>query len=396
MNGIYFVNENAMGGYQPRTALHAADRFSLAETEGIRVIDIYGPLDEGYWDTYGTDYLGLSSRIEQAIQDSGVKGIVLSISSPGGAINGLFTLCDHIRKSSESKPIYAYIHSGAFSAAYAIAAACSKVYIARDAETGSCGAYGRAMERDDEWMKEELGILQRVFRSSNAPKKNRSLIKDEKAAEEFQRSVDEAGEEYIAAVAAFRGISPEKAAAEFGQGGVVSAEYALQHGMVDAIGTPEELIEDISSRAEEMNAQGGGEDMNRIDVNAMSAEDRAAIFGEITQLDPSLLSPAREEAAAAERTRIQGLQALSVPGNSEIQALINAAISDGRSASDIGLECYEIVKNAASAGSAAGRTAGDVLAALADETEDVPVPQGTESIDSLIDKAARKAEEDRK
>ncbi len=244
-------------------------------------------------------------------------------------------------------------------------------------ETGACGAYGRAMEMDADFMKKEYGILQRVFRSANAPKKNLSIVSNEEAAKEFQASIDKAGDEYIAAVSSFRSIAKDKAEEEFGKGGTVDAGYALEHGMVDKIATIEELYEDISSRAEE-NAEGRGEDME-VNVNALSSEERARIFNEITALEPSLLASAideaRKNAAANERSRIAALNALQVAGNAEIDALIKSAIEDGRSAGEIGLECFEIMKKASSEGKGAAGKAEAILGVLADDTAAVDVPQ---------------------
>ena len=321
------------------------------------------------------------------IKDTEIKGIILSINSPGGEIDGLFSLMRYIRQASGKKPIYAYIHGGAYSAAYAIAAACSKVYIAEDAETGSCGAYGRAVEDDEKFLRERYGILQRVFRSANAPKKNLSVITNEEAAKEFQAAIDKAGEDYIRLVAEMRGIDPKTAAEGFGRGGVVSAEYALQHGMVDAIGTPEELIEDISSRAEDTAAEGGGEDMDRENVSGMSAEERTQLFGALVAFDSSLLSPAREEATENERNRITGLLAFRVDGNAEVNALVDEAIRDGKTASDISLQCFEIMKKAAAAPQKA--TVEATLEALADETQVLPVKQGEDTVDALIDRTLK-------
>lgn len=401
MRGIYYVSEDAIGNYNPRRTMEGADYASifgwLTADGDIAVESIYGPLDEGYWDRCFNDYITIASKIEQHAKNGAIKAIVLAIDSPGGAVNGLFSLTDYIRKVSSEKPIYAYIHgSGAFSAAYAIAAACSRVYIARDSETGACGAYGRAMEMDADFMKKEYGILQRVFRSANAPKKNLSIVSNEEAAKEFQAAIDKAGDEYIAAVSSFRSIAKDKAEEEFGKGGTVDAGYALEHGMVDKIATIEELYEDISSRAEE-NAEGRGEDME-VNVNALSSEERARIFNEITALEPSLLASAideaRKNAAANERSRIAALNALQVAGNAEIDALIKSAIEDGRSACEIGLECFEIMKKASSEGKgAAAGKAEAILGVLADDTAAVDVPQGEESVDALIDKALGNKEE---
>ncbi len=96
MRGIYYVSEDAIGNYNPRRTMESADYASifgwLTADGDIAVESIYGPLDEGYWDRCFNDYITIASKIEQHAKNGAIKAIVLAIDSPGGAVNGLFSL----------------------------------------------------------------------------------------------------------------------------------------------------------------------------------------------------------------------------------------------------------------------------------------------------------------
>jgi signal peptide peptidase SppA len=77
--------------------------------------------------------------ISLALDDSKVNSILLDIDSPGGEVSGLFDLVDFISESRNEKPIYAIANDYAFSAAYAIASAASKIFVNRTSGVGSIG-----------------------------------------------------------------------------------------------------------------------------------------------------------------------------------------------------------------------------------------------------------------
>lgn len=107
---------------------------------GVAVISIHGLLtkrSEFFENTVG--YEEIRESIGRALIDDQVDSILLDIDSPGGEVGGLFDLVDYIFKSRNLKPIYAYANDSAFSAAYAIASACSKVFINRTSGVGSIG-----------------------------------------------------------------------------------------------------------------------------------------------------------------------------------------------------------------------------------------------------------------
>lgn len=363
---INFINDAAISNYQ--TLKNASERFigyPINNAVGVGLFAVYGALGKGFWDASLVSYQDIQSGIEAMINDESVKEIVLLLDSPGGACVGLFSCCDYIKGASEIKPIHAFISGEACSAAYAIATACTDITIEKDSETGCCGAFANAMEYDSNYLKEKQGILSRIFRSKNAPKKNLSPITDEDAAKALQERIDDLGAEYMALVASNRGLEEEKAEETFGQGAVVSASYALEHGMVDSISDwstfiaglssgesleieEAEDIEDDNSDDEKANTNSSlsAEDKSEgadMDIVNMTAEDRAEAFKALIEADPSLLASTRDEAGKAERERVMALTAMK-NGVAEYDEIINKAIADGKCENEAKIELFDFMK----------------------------------------------------
>ena len=295
------------------------------------MIPVVGPIGE--WNRYSE----ITSAIEKMLKDKNVKNIVLSIDSPGGAVANLFDTCRYIESASKKKKCVAYVTGMACSAAYAIASACDAIYLREDAEVGSCGCYAHAVEYGDEYYK-KFGFIHRVFRSKCSPKKNCSVITDEKEAKEFQEEVDELGEKYLAYVAGRRGVTYEFALKNFGEGKAVSAEAAIKAGMADGI----MALEDIPFGEENTGSLSGseGEDM---DITAMSGEERKNIFSMLCSTDPELMAETIKTAKEEERGRILALHKMK-DGSAEVDAIVDAAVADGRTAESVAMEVIGAMK----------------------------------------------------
>lgn len=88
-----------------------------------------------------TSYAAIAASFADALQDPGVRGILLDVDSPGGECVGLFELCDQIYSARGQKPIYAVANDLAASAAYAIASAADRVFVTRMGAVGSVGVF---------------------------------------------------------------------------------------------------------------------------------------------------------------------------------------------------------------------------------------------------------------
>ncbi|WNP36380.1 S49 family peptidase [Enterobacter kobei] len=111
--------------------------------QGIAVIGITGTLVHkfGYMKPLCgmTGYDGIVARINMAIGDPDVKGVLLDIDSPGGEVSGAFDTADLIARMGKVKPVWALSGDTATSAAYLLASACSRRLITQTGTVGSVG-----------------------------------------------------------------------------------------------------------------------------------------------------------------------------------------------------------------------------------------------------------------
>lgn len=218
----------------PQAAIHALplaapDRFQ--DQGGVAVIDISGVITP-YPNILsalfgGTDIESVAEQFEAALENPSIEGIVLRIDSPGGLITGVEELASTIAASRGTKPVVAYAYGNAASAAYWIAAAADRIVAGPTTSLGSIGvSMAVAKDQDRRWVR---------FVSSNAP--NKALNPDSKEGQDsIQRRLDAMEDEFISAVAVYRGLSKDRVLKEFGQGDVLPAREAVRVGMADIAG----------------------------------------------------------------------------------------------------------------------------------------------------------------
>ena len=394
-NTILFARKEALSNYDAHGLKKFLDRNSGYidgfKQNGIGFVSVYGGMGNAYYDSWFTTYADIRASVEQMRKDDEVKGVLLAIDSPGGMALGLFETCRMIKELASEKPVYAYIDGMACSAAYAIATACTKVYIGPGGETGCCGCYSEALEWSEDAYK-EVGLLHRIFRSRNAPKKNQSVITNEEAAKEYQKSIDDHGDAYLALCAENRGVEKENAEKTFGQGAVVSAQYALDNDMVDVIETMDTCLSDLVDvcgigKEEEgevdtpkpdssLTAESkGGSSVTLEDFNKLSEEEQRSFTSELLGAHPSLFAERDANTRKAERDRISSLNALR-DGSAEVDKLVDEAVESDRTANDIAPDVVKTMKAGASKASKvdSNEAAMKMLGFMADNDNPANVP----------------------
>lgn len=121
----------------------AEQRMQSAQQTGLLVIPVQGLLVAREANVNlcatQTSYEGIRSQIQAGLNDPRVSAMVLELDSPGGAVVGCFELVADIEAAKAVKPIHALVHFNAFSAAYAIACACSDITLSESSGVGSVG-----------------------------------------------------------------------------------------------------------------------------------------------------------------------------------------------------------------------------------------------------------------
>lgn len=120
------------------------------------VIPVFGALINRFNATFGfiTGYNYIKNAIATALADESVDNIILDINSGGGEVAGCFETVDYIKAACSQKEIHAIVDSNCYSAAYAIASACTSIKATPSSGIGSIGvvsmhvSYEKALEKE--------------------------------------------------------------------------------------------------------------------------------------------------------------------------------------------------------------------------------------------------------
>lgn len=189
-----------------------------------------------------TGYNGLRENIATAIADRGVKAIMLDIDSPGGEVSGLFDFVDFLAEANKIKPIYAVLTESAFSAGYAIASACTKIYVPRTGGTGSIGIVW--MHCDFSQAIREAGVtVTFVTRGARKVDGAEELPLSPEALARAQADIDTIGSMFEDTVAQNRGLSSKKIRDM--QAGTFLGADSVANGLADKVMAPDAAFRDI-------------------------------------------------------------------------------------------------------------------------------------------------------
>ena len=238
---------SASTGFAPPDR-NAAQSDTSAGQSGIAVIPIYGTLvrrTQGLEAQSGlTSYAGIAMALDTALADPNVAAIVLDIDSPGGESSGVFDLADRIRAATAIKPVWAVANDMAFSAAYALASAASRLIVSRTGGVGSIGVI--AMHVDQSVKDQQDGIAYTaVFAGDRKNDLNPHAPITGEAQSFLQGEVNRIYDLFATTVAKHRGmgvntIKGTQAALFFGADAVSS-------GLADDVGTLDDAIRQINS-----------------------------------------------------------------------------------------------------------------------------------------------------
>jgi len=187
----------------------------------------------------------LIKQLKKAKKDEAVKAIVLKVDTPGGTI----TASDHIyreikqlcRNGAKSKPVVVSMQSLAASGGYYISVAANKIYAEPTTLTGSIGViavFPNVAALLDKW-----GIKWEVFKSG--PMKDsgspfRPMTEQDR--KRWNELIHWFFNRFLTVVVESRDIKMEELKT-LATGDVFTAEEALEHKLIDAIGYLDDAIE---------------------------------------------------------------------------------------------------------------------------------------------------------
>lgn len=219
-------------------------------TGGVAVIPVHGILVPRRGQITAmcselTSYERIRGQLQAALNDPSISEIVLDINSGGGAAVGCKELADYIYQSRDTKPITAIVNYSAYSAAYFIASACSKIIVS---QTSGVGSIGVIMEHlDTSKMEEKMGLtFTTIYRGDNKNNGTQHEPLSEESLGMFQGMIDEMYETFTGSVAEYRGLNQQ--AVIDTQAGLYFGPGAVSAGLADEVSDPQAAINAIAAK----------------------------------------------------------------------------------------------------------------------------------------------------
>lgn len=180
------------------------------------------------WIMGATSYKEVTAAAKALVADDEVQEVSLRIGSGGGTVEGMIACSDALKALRESGKLKtAYIDGLCASAAFGLGAQAERIVAMSAGEiVGSVGAMTYRVKYNDT---EELAI-----RGENSQDKNADAF-TESGFKVVQEEVNDFESMYLQMVADGRGVPIATVKATYGNGKIMSAQRALDCGMIDAI-----------------------------------------------------------------------------------------------------------------------------------------------------------------
>ena len=197
----------------------------------------------------GTSTEMFASAFQDAVNDPNVSGIVINIDSPGGSVPGVPELANLIYQSRDKKRIVSVVNPMMASAALWIGTAAGEVVaIPSASDVGSIGVL--TIHTDQTKADADAGLTRTVIKSNEFKAEGNPYEPLSDSAKAFiGQRIMKIHEEFVGAVAKYRGVTTAKVEADFGNGRTLRAKEALQVGLIDRIATLEEVLTELGASA---------------------------------------------------------------------------------------------------------------------------------------------------
>ena len=180
-------------------------------------------------------------QLKKYRENKSIKGVVLRVESPGGAVVPTQEIYQDVKKTRDSgKPVVVSMGSLAASGGYYVSCGATKVVSNAGSIVGSIGVISQFLQYKE--LMGKLGISQTTIKSGrlkDAGTWARPMTEQEK--KYFQGLLDDIHSQFIEVVEAERHID-HKRLLDIADGRVFTGQQALDLGLVDTLGTYEDAI----------------------------------------------------------------------------------------------------------------------------------------------------------
>ncbi|MER9305745.1 signal peptide peptidase SppA [Mesorhizobium sp. M0293] len=188
----------------------------------------------------------LIKRLETIRMSPRVKGVILSIDSPGGTTVGGESIYDEVRKLAADKPVVAEVGTLAASAGYMIASAADHIVARKTSIVGSIGVL--IQYPDVSGLMDKLGVKLEEVKSSPlkaAPSPFKPTNDDERAM--VRKLILDSYDWFVGIVAERRKMTREQALA-LADGSIFTGRQGVANGLIDAVGGETEAVHWLATK----------------------------------------------------------------------------------------------------------------------------------------------------
>ena len=237
------------------------------------IIPVHGALINRFNSCWGfvTGYGYIKNAIAHALQNESVDKIVLDVNSNGGEAAGCFETADFIREACSVKNIHAVVDSSCYSAAYAIASACTSITAIPSGGIGSIGVV--AVHVSMEKMLDDIGYKVTFIQAGDKKTLGnpyKDLTDEQKA--DLQKNIGISYENFVKLVSKNRGI--DKEAVIKTQAACYTANEAVELGLIDDVATVEQVFFKLNMKESNMTVDTTNQPASTTDTGASAERQR--------------------------------------------------------------------------------------------------------------------------
>lgn len=186
-------------------------------------------------------------EIEEAQESANIKGVLLTVDSPGGAVPPSIEIAYAIKELRKHKPVVAYAGGTMASGGYYSAIYANRIIANPGAIIGSIGVIVQRVNLQN--LMEKIGIKEQVVKEGiykEAGTPTRDWTQEER--QELQTLAKDAYKMFVRDVAKARGLNISKST-DYADAHIFAAERAKSVGLVDQIGVKKNAKEELARLA---------------------------------------------------------------------------------------------------------------------------------------------------
>ena len=207
------------------TSLTGPSKSELFLQEGLGVIDVKGVILESE---------EILANLVAFREEPKIKGIVLRIDSPGGAVGASQEIYDEVRRTRAIKPVVVSMGSVAASGGLYVSLGAGKIVANPGTLTGSMGVILKFANL--EGLFDKIGYKNEVVKSGRLKdigSPSRPMTEEER--QMLQGMIDNVQEQFVQAVSESRSL-PAAEVRKIADGRIFSGQQAKEYGLVDQLG----------------------------------------------------------------------------------------------------------------------------------------------------------------